>query len=365
MKKRFLILAITIVGLYSCEKSENVTTNGETTTVKFAPAIEAPDSKDVGRSNGMISGSQIGAEGNVLAAIDKFFIEANAMGEVFKSEFYVRGEAYDSNTHTDVSIKTLVGPNTFRLYTTSKMETAENDPRGTERDGFSAWNRFDYSKPVFNSYKSKYGLIETTEQAAKALRMLPPYAEFEGTAERVVKATDTKPVDVLMKAKHGRFIATIEFEENSDLLMKYSAKCKMTIKNANENAGIAPAVVSDVLLGYDNNVSTVPFTWFYATNSKINEDAAIELKIDIYKGGQPGQTSGEILKSYTIANQTAVNILGSGKYNPKVSSLFKVDNGVDKWIRIIIRESAVSVETGNLFDITWDWDEADGTLDLE
>jgi hypothetical protein len=335
MKNIFILAIVAVLGMASCTKTE-VFNEELTTDVVFKPV--AADNQSLFKSAGTDINPGAFGDDFITVAISGMNLSATHMasGRVVSEQFNVveDGSGTDVIQLSGVS----VGWNMFYATTTSYVETPHTDPRGSESDGFSAWNKV-REYPFTQSPEE----IATTDSAVKYLRTLPPYVEFVGEASQEVffEGCDEgacNEVEMDMEALQGRFIATVEFED-VELAHYYTAKCKMTHDGG---AGPAPAVVAD--LDYTKGTN-VPFVWFYYSHESATEDVNLNLVIELREKG-----NNSVLRTWT---------LNTADYADQLA----ITSGVDRWLKITLTEEALYSNCTN-FRFNWEWEEDNTEIDL-
>ena len=319
----FVMIALFALVASSCQKTE-VYNDELTTSVVFKPVMEEDLTINKSNVNRDVLGNDF-----VNVAIESMTLSAkliNSTYEVSNIFNIVETGGDDVIRLNDVAL----GTNIFRATTTSYVEIPATDPFATESDGFSSYNQ---SFPTSNS-------IKTTEATVEALRAIRPFVEFIGETEQLVTynsecESDCNDVILNMEAQQGRWIATVEFA-SSNIAANYEAKVKVT-----HNGGpMGPAPARTVSISEGN-----PFAWFYMTHQQCDENLFITMVIEL-----KDKYSGNIVRTWTLDTNTHEDEIA-------------VENGVDRWVKIVISEDALKSGCVD-FTFNWEWSDEDIDIDL-
>lgn len=323
MRKVFLALFAVLVAMSSCNKTE-VGQDEMKGSINFELDME---NQEENLKGGV-------APGVLPVYVNELTLTATpangnpAVTEVFKAEL--------SSTVDKVTLDNVwYGTNTFVASTTPMFfdYTHEGHAGPIQQKiaaltGLSHINgsQVDPANGIFTVQESATAGLKTTAELATGLRIIPPYAIFNGSTTGVVDAfSPDATYPITMTTDYGRLILTFEFEHGP---INYYAKLFV---NGNDVGGY-----DQFFLASKRNAAL-----YWSGPNAIN-DAELDLELKIYSSEDP---------------DLEVN---SFDLNSIPNNNFKVQSGKDKWVNIIVSEKAVRASDPSLAQFTWIWAPLDG-----
>jgi hypothetical protein len=328
MKKLFIFLCVVTLGLTSCTKTE-VFTEDLTTDVVFTPLLVDNQS-----FKSTINRETLG-EDFVTISINSMEITAEQLqsGYSVTEDFIFVDDGSGENIMRMENV--ALGRNLFTARTTSSLNVP--DGYNKEVNGVvGGWRT--------NGYPFT-GTEKESDSVVKALRSIPPYVEFVGKAFEDIQFEgcadgSCNEVELDMKAQQGRLIITVEFEDN-ELANTYFADVYTTQSTNSSDYKAVSHIGIKTLENYGDEYC--PIAWFYLSNENANDSTEVVTKIEL-KELYPSKT----LRSWTISSKEFPELTG-------------VEPGVDRWLKIVITEDALTSNCTNL-DFDWEWEESNEVL---
>lgn len=320
----FLLIALIALAVTSCTKTE-VYNDELKTDVVFKPMIQ-----DNTTFKSFINRDSLGASNDIIAhSIQELDIVATHLNSGYSvSDNFI---VVDNGDHGVAKLNgVVVGENRFDVSTESYIN--------------QTFNRFSFGNQISNNSPFNTKPINNTEDLVYCMRLVSPFVEFEGTTVQNVTyndcATDCNEVEIDMNAKQGRWICTVEFE-NPDLLDNFKASVKVNNNIPNTNQTSGTTWVTD----------QHQFAWFYISHEDANEGTDISIDIGL-KGNRNGGNINEWTLSYTDD--------GNNTNDDDIA----IKAGIDRWIKIVIKESSIKTSCTN-FSFNWEWSTETTDIDLQ